>query len=112
MDFFLVPNDPQKTVLVSPNGVAHYQISTSKETNGPLVSLIQRPAESKEDSIVAEIEWRSWDTPTVVRAPLFKGLGRCVGKRGLGVTATNLLYKHHHFSKYVFLARFDTLTIC
>ncbi|KAF8061630.1 TonB box-containing protein [Lyophyllum atratum] len=99
MDFFLVPNDPQRTVLVSPNGVAHYQISTSKEMNGPALSLIQRPADCKADSIVAEIEWGTWGSPTFVRCPLLRGIGRCIGKRGLGATARTFLYKRSPFSK-------------
>ncbi|KAF5386612.1 hypothetical protein D9615_001932 [Tricholomella constricta] len=99
MDFFLVPNDPQKTVLVSANGVAHYQISTSKGTDGIHLSLIQRPADSEADSIVAEVEWGTWGTPTFVRCPLFRGFGSCIGKMGLGVTARTFLYKRRPFSK-------------
>ncbi|GLB35456.1 hypothetical protein LshimejAT787_0210210 [Lyophyllum shimeji] len=99
MEFFLVPNDPLRTVLVSPNGVAHYQISTSKETNGAHLSLIQRPADSEADSIVAEIEWGTFGTPTFVRCPLLRGLGRCVGKLGLGITARTFLYRRGLFSK-------------
>ncbi|RDB24128.1 Sterol regulatory element-binding protein cleavage-activating protein [Hypsizygus marmoreus] len=99
---FLVTRDykpSQKTVLVSPNGVAHYRISTSKQKNGSPLSVIQRPADSPEDSIVAEIEWRTWEMPTVVRCPLFRGIGRCIGKRGLGIAAQKFLYKRGRFSK-------------
>ncbi|KAK1219840.1 hypothetical protein PQX77_017417 [Marasmius sp. AFHP31] len=71
MDLFLVPNNPEQTVLVSLNGVAHYQVSTGKAGHsGRRVSKLQRPAESEADSIVAEIEWKSWEHPTVLRSPL------------------------------------------
>jgi hypothetical protein len=97
MDLFLVPNNPERTVLVSSNGVAHYQVRTSKILGGSRVSRIQRPAESEEDSIVAEIEWKSWNAPTVVRSHLLGGLGRSVCM-GIGLRATEFLYKRGQFS--------------
>ena len=73
MDLFLVPNNPERTVLVSLNGVAHYQVTTGKTGNsGRRVSKLQRPAESEADSIIAEIEWKTWENPTLLRSPLFK----------------------------------------
>ncbi|KAG7086529.1 hypothetical protein E1B28_002480 [Marasmius oreades] len=73
MDLFLVPNNPEQTVLVSLNGVAHYQVTTDKVPNsGRRISRLQRPAESEEDSIIAEIEWKTWEQPTVLRSPLLK----------------------------------------
>ncbi|ESK94247.1 box-containing protein [Moniliophthora roreri MCA 2997] len=71
MDFFLVPNNPQHTVLVSPNGVAHYQIQTTKDSSGRRISNIQTP----EVGTIAEIEWNSWETPTVIRSELLKRTG-------------------------------------
>lgn len=98
MDLFLVPNNPLHTVLVSPNRVAHYQVQTSKEKRGPKVSRVQRPAESEEDSIVAEVEWHSWCTPTKIRCPLLGDFGGSIGKRGSGIPATSFLYKSGNFS--------------
>jgi hypothetical protein len=101
MDFFLIPNNPENSVLVSANGVAHYQIRTAKLGGGVRVTHIQRPADSTEDSIVAEIEWKSWETPTIIRSPLLGGLGRCVGKAGVGVRAHKFLYRRRKLSPYV-----------
>lgn len=101
MDFFLIPNNPENSVLVSANGVAHYQIRTAKLRGGVRVTHIQRPADSTEDSIVAEIEWKSWETPTIIRSPLLGGLGRCVGKPGVGVRARKFLYRRRKLSPYV-----------
>lgn len=104
MDLFLVPNNPLNTVLVSPNGVAHYQIRTNKIPGSRRrVTVIQRPAETEEDSIVAEIEWKRWDMPTIIRSPLMIGLGICSGKEaeGLGTRSSNFLYQRGHFSSYV-----------
>ncbi len=88
MDLFLVPNNPEHTVLVSTNGVAHYQVNTVK-TRGRRISRIQRPAESEEASFVAEIEWGNWDKPTVVRCPLVSHDS---------ILAAEFLYKKHAFS--------------
>jgi hypothetical protein len=103
MEFFLVPNDPERTVLVSPNGVAHYQVRTSKMKHGPWVSVIQRPAETEEDSIVAEVEWRYWKAPTIVQCPLLSGMAGRMGKRGFGVPASTFLYKQGRTSSYVLI---------
>jgi len=104
MDLYLVPNNPQNTVLVSANGVAHYQIRTSKPKRGPRITLIQRPADSTEDSIVAEVEWKHWDNPTIIRSPLLSDVGQAVGTQGVGVRASHYLYRHRRNSSYVGLA--------
>jgi len=98
MELFLTHNNPERTVLVSPNGVAHYQITTTKANifGAPRVSRIQRPAETKEDSIVAEIEWKAWGTQTLVRSNLLLGAAD-------GVRARDFLYKRGPFSSYVSL---------
>jgi hypothetical protein len=101
MELFLVPNDPERMVLVSSNGVAHYQVRTSKIKHGPWVSVIQRPAETEEDSIVAEVEWRYWKAPTIVQCPLLSGMAGRMGKRGFGVPAKTFLYKRCRTSSYV-----------
>ena len=103
MDLYLVPNNPENTVLVSVNGVAHYQIQTLKPKHGPPLTLIQRPADSAEDSIVAEVEWRYWDKPTIFRSPFLSGVGQSIGTRGVGVRASHYLHKRRKFSSYVWL---------
>ncbi|KAF8162861.1 TonB box-containing protein [Crassisporium funariophilum] len=98
MDLYLVPSNPENTVLVSINGVAHYRVRTTKPKRGPHLTTVQRPAELAEDSIVAEIEWRCWEQPTIIRSPLLSGLGQCVGVQGVGVRALHYLYRRHRFS--------------
>ncbi|KAF9466257.1 TonB box-containing protein [Collybia nuda] len=93
MDLFLVPNNLLRTVFVSNNGVAHYRVRTTKEKSRQ-ISRIQRPAECEEDSIVAEVEWKSWRAPTTIRCPL---LGN-IGERGFGMLAASFLYKCGTFS--------------
>ncbi len=92
MDLFLVPDNPLRTVLVSANGVAHYQITTTKVHGHRKMSRIQRPAESEADSVVAEIEWKNWDNPTIVRSSNLRGLS------GSGVLATDFLHRRGPFS--------------
>ncbi|THV07997.1 TonB box-containing protein [Dendrothele bispora CBS 962.96] len=106
MDLFLVPDNPEHTTLVSTNGVAHYQVNTSKSRHGgQRKTRIQRPAESHEASIVADIDWGTWDVPTVVRSSLLPVNGHgcslrisAVGMSGAGVIATDFLYKKSQFS--------------
>ncbi|KIK54555.1 hypothetical protein GYMLUDRAFT_48696 [Collybiopsis luxurians FD-317 M1] len=96
MDLFLVPNNPEHTVLVSPNGVAHYQVSTTKTSHGRRVTTIQRPAESVEASVVAEVDWGNFENPTVVRrCPLVRGRSLLPDE---GVLASDFLYKKYQFS--------------
>ncbi|KAH9948116.1 hypothetical protein B0H21DRAFT_735446 [Amylocystis lapponica] len=75
MNLYLVPNDPERTTLVSANGIAYYQVATtvSRPFGGPSVSRIKRPAESEGDSIVAEVEWRRWGAHPIVRSNVFDG---------------------------------------
>lgn len=96
MDLYLIPDNPEHTILVSSNGVAHYKIRTVGK-----VSVLQRPADSEEESIVAEIEWRKWDTPTIIRSALF-GASEDVGMYGsAGVLLTHFLFKKSRFGRYV-----------
>jgi hypothetical protein len=96
MELFLVPNNPEHTVLVSPNGVAHYQVKTAKARpfGGPYISRIRRPADSEETSVVAEIEWKKWGTSTVVHSNLLT-------EEADGLKAKDFLYKRGQFSSYV-----------
>ncbi|KAF9025161.1 hypothetical protein BDZ89DRAFT_1183815 [Hymenopellis radicata] len=82
MDLFLVPNNPLQTSLLSPNGSVLYKITTSK-VHGRSVSRLTRA-----ERVVAEIQWRNWDTTTTVRSPQLPGLG------GIGTCASEFLYRH------------------
>ncbi|GBE82691.1 hypothetical protein BKA93DRAFT_726558 [Sparassis latifolia] len=75
MNLYFVPNDPEHTTLVSTNGIAHYQVATTKGSTfgGPAVTVIKRPADSEMDSVVAEVEWRRWGAHPVVRSNVFDG---------------------------------------
>lgn len=108
MDLILVPNDPLNTVLLSANGTPHYYIRTAKVENGtsPLISVVLRGrnrgkgkgrAKGRDNTdssaLVAEVEWRSWDDPTVVRSPLLKAT------LGVGLPSSSFLWKRHPFSR-------------
>ncbi|THH16833.1 hypothetical protein EUX98_g9239 [Antrodiella citrinella] len=78
MNLYLVPNDPLKTVLFSADGATRYRITTRRKyIFGPPLSRIYRPVgtssvPSKDDKLVAEIEWKRWSHP-VVRSDAFDG---------------------------------------
>ncbi|KAG6918024.1 hypothetical protein DXG01_016876 [Tephrocybe rancida] len=100
MDLILRQNNPQKTALISPNGIVHYEITTTKtgtsrETHDVFLSKIMHPTD---ESVAGEIEWGDCFTPTFVRYPLFNGLGGQMGKMGFGMTARTFLYKRKRFS--------------
>ncbi|KAH9843006.1 uncharacterized protein C8Q71DRAFT_231617 [Rhodofomes roseus] len=75
MNLYLVHNDPERTTLVSSNGVAQYQVRTIQKSllSGSAVSTIIRPAPTARESIVAEIEWRAWGKRPIVRSNVFDG---------------------------------------
>ncbi|PPQ70912.1 hypothetical protein CVT24_009974 [Panaeolus cyanescens] len=99
MDLYFVPNDIEYTTLFSANGVPHYRIRTLVNNKGPRVTLILRPSqESSFDTLIAEIEWKDWDTPGIIRSPLFSGAGQEMGMAGVGLKAVRYLYKRHRFS--------------
>ncbi|OCH85228.1 hypothetical protein OBBRIDRAFT_785157 [Obba rivulosa] len=76
LSLYLVPNDPERTTLVSPTGEGIYQVTTSKPRTlgGPAVTVLKRRAHSTGDSVVAEIEWRRWGAHPVVRSSIFDGV--------------------------------------
>jgi len=95
MELFLSPDDPQRTIFVSSNGVAHYRVRTFK-TGGfagagrRYSTTIQRNADSEEEALVAEIEWKSLGTSTMVRSVLLEEVA---------VKAKDFLYKRNQFSR-------------
>ena len=102
MNLYFVPNDPEKTTLVSANGVAQYQITTSKAGafRSPAVTRISRPAGTTANIIVGDIEWRRWGAHPVVRSNAFDGVEQTLEVR-------ELLYKlGSTFSTYVLYVLF------
>ncbi|KAF8626344.1 hypothetical protein AX15_005001 [Amanita polypyramis BW_CC] len=94
MDLYLIPDNPERTVLVSSNGVAHYKIRT---IGRPKISVLQRPADCEQESIVAQIEWKSWDSPSMIRSPLFGAPGGFPGGNDIGVVLNSFLFKKSRF---------------
>ena len=95
MELFLSPNDPQRTIFVSSNGVAHYRVRTFKRggfagAGRRYSTTIQRNADSEEEALVAEIEWKTLGTSTIVRSVLLEEVV---------VKAKNFLYKRNQFSR-------------
>ena len=74
MRLFLARNDPERTTLVSANGVPHYQVTTGTTARGSRVLRIRRPAECEAESVVGEVEW-PWrlGAHAVVRSNVFDG---------------------------------------
>jgi len=110
MDLYLVPSNPGNLHFVSANGTTHYQITTitpesTDGRQGPRVTLIQRPlafSESIEESIVAEIDWKHGDYPTVIRSPLtWYSSPQCIGSQGVGIKASKFLYRRNILSPYL-----------
>ncbi len=90
MRLYLVPNDPERTTLVSANGVAHYKVHTAKAHRfGPSVLSIRRSADEEVDSVVGEVEWRRFGAHPVVRSNVFDGTLQEMEVR-------NFLYKPGH----------------
>ncbi|KAL1747504.1 hypothetical protein HDZ31DRAFT_31628 [Schizophyllum fasciatum] len=92
MDLFFLPNNPQRATIVSANNIAHFRVTTRKG-----VTRVQRNAESERASVVAEIRWSSWESPTVVRSALLARRFRR-DEALEGVRAAEFLYKRARFS--------------
>ncbi|EJF62655.1 hypothetical protein DICSQDRAFT_146329 [Dichomitus squalens LYAD-421 SS1] len=76
MRLYFVPNDPERTTLMSANGVIHYQVTTVKARRfTPAILRIKRPAiDANEDTCVAEVKWkRGFRAHPVVRSHIFDG---------------------------------------
>ncbi len=86
MNLYFVPNDPEKTVLVSTNGIAHYRITTTKAgaLRSPAITRISRPADTASNSLVGEIEWRrGWGSHAIARSNVFDGVEQKIEIREL-----------------------------
>ncbi|KAI0345212.1 hypothetical protein BDW22DRAFT_1390641 [Trametopsis cervina] len=85
MNLYFVPNDPEKTTLVSTNGIAQYRVVTSKAGafKSPSVTRVNRPAETVRDTVVGEVEWRRWGFHPQVRSNVFDGVDQKIEIREL-----------------------------
>ncbi|TCD64674.1 hypothetical protein EIP91_003788 [Steccherinum ochraceum] len=78
MNLYLVPNDINKTVIMTADGVAKYRVATRRKfLVGPPLSQIYRCATGpdSEDTLIGEVEWKRWSHP-VVRSDRFDGTMR------------------------------------
>ncbi|KAI0737872.1 hypothetical protein C8Q80DRAFT_1114190 [Daedaleopsis nitida] len=93
MRLYFSPNNPERTTLVSPNGVLQYQVTTTRAHRlAPPVLRIRRPADNEQDSLVAAVEWRRLGAHAVVRSNIFDGTM-------LELEVRVFLYKlGHHFT--------------
>ncbi|GJF00580.1 hypothetical protein PsYK624_168730 [Phanerochaete sordida] len=77
MNLYLIPNDPERTTLVSANGVAQYRVTTAKASalRSAALTRIERPAAdaTRGAGTVAEVEWRRWGAHACVRSSVFDG---------------------------------------
>lgn len=75
MRLYFVPNDPERTTLVSANGVAHYQVSTTRTHRlAPTILHIRRSGDSEADSFVADIDWKHFGAHPTVRTSVLDGM--------------------------------------
>ena len=97
MNLYFVPDDPERTTLVSADGIAQYRIVTSKAgaIRSPAVTRISRQSDTAANSVVGEVEWRRWGSHAIVRSNVFDGVDQKIEIR-------ELLYKiGSTFSTYV-----------
>lgn len=82
---YFIPNNPERTTLVSTNGVAQYRVITSKAgaLRSPAITRVSRPADTVANGIVGEIEWRRWGSHPVVRSNVFDGVDQKIEIREL-----------------------------
>ncbi|KAF4604215.1 hypothetical protein EYR40_001398 [Pleurotus pulmonarius] len=118
MDLFLVPNNVENAVFVSSSGDPCYEIITSKTSRGEvdlMTSEIQRivaagdptlaePEDGDEAEerfmVVAEVDWKSWSNPTIVRSPIMLAGGKTRSRGESGsMKATDFLFKQKRFSR-------------
>ncbi|KAH9915794.1 uncharacterized protein BXZ73DRAFT_92573 [Epithele typhae] len=74
MRMYLMPNNPERTTLVSVNGNVHYKVTTSRaHCLAPRVLHIRRPTDCEREGYVAEVVWRRLGGHPVVRSNMFDG---------------------------------------
>lgn len=85
MNLYFIPNDPERTTLVSANGIAQYKVVTSQAGafKSPSVTRINRPAGCSADSVIGEVHWRRWGFHPVVRTHVFDGVQQQIEVREL-----------------------------
>lgn len=74
---YLVRNDIEKTALMTCDGTNRFGVTTREALlfGSPETTVIIRPGDTDEESIVAEIQWPSWE-PDLVRSTAFDGGGK------------------------------------
>ncbi|KAH8834075.1 hypothetical protein DL96DRAFT_479735 [Flagelloscypha sp. PMI_526] len=90
MNLFFTPHDPEACLISTATDVSCYFVDTHILTNGRYITSIKRPEASQAEALVAEISWRCWGEPTMVRCPLVK-------KGFASFPSAEFLYKKHHF---------------
>ncbi|KAF7441135.1 hypothetical protein PC9H_001484 [Pleurotus ostreatus] len=117
MDLFLVPNNVENAVFVSSSGDPCYEIITSKRSRGEgdlMTSELQRiiaagdpehddgdeDEEEERFMVVAEVDWKSWSSPTIVRSPIMRAGGKTRSRDESGsMKAAEFLFKQKRFSR-------------
>ncbi|KAI0082861.1 hypothetical protein K474DRAFT_1681238 [Panus rudis PR-1116 ss-1] len=82
MKLFFVPNNPEKTVLVSASGVPHYKVDTTQKGlfRSASKTIIQRCSGKGEATPLAEVQWLRWTHP-IVKSHVFDGTQQQVDLR-------------------------------
>lgn len=106
MDLYLVPDDPENTILMSANGIAHFRVTTMNSTEGS-VTYLQRPSEDLEEGLLAEVRTGKGKRTTLVAAMLLEGVQRPM-QDDQGVDASRFLYRKGRFNaSYDITAQLD-----
>ncbi|KAI0259921.1 hypothetical protein BC834DRAFT_589847 [Gloeopeniophorella convolvens] len=77
MELYLIPNDPVNTVLISADGVPHFQVRTSRRlsslrTSSSVILRLAPGLEESEQETLGEIVWGGLGRNSVVHSELFK----------------------------------------
>jgi len=95
MDLYLVPDNPENTILLSADGTAHFRVTTMKSTEGS-VTYLQRPSEDLEDGLLAEIHTVKGKNTTLFTTMLLEGIQ--MQDDNHGVDASKFLYRKGRFN--------------
>jgi len=95
MDLYLVPDNPENTILLSADGTAHFRVTTMKSTEGS-VTYLQRPSEDLEGGLLAEIHTVKGKKTTLFTTMLLEGIQ--MQDDDQGVDASKFLYRKGRFN--------------
>ncbi|KAF9448897.1 TonB box-containing protein [Macrolepiota fuliginosa MF-IS2] len=96
MDLYLTPDDPENTTMMSANGVAHFRATTTKSSEGT-ITYLQRPSETLEAGLIAEIHSKKGKKTTIAKSTLLGVIAPDVDD-GQGVDASKFLYRKGRFN--------------